>query len=146
MHIRSKTLKDSRPPRKPSKLIRMALRDMEKVEKLKRYEVDMSDWHSSYEEKEKLCSVCFAGCVMSQRFKLSYKKSVSPLDFSPSWKNAFRALDSFRMGELVGGLNEMRIKHNYQLLPVTVVRYCHNPKSFKEDMEVVIKTLEKAGF
>ena len=144
MYIKAKTLKNSRPPKKPSKLVRMALDDLGKVEKLKRYKVDMGDWHD-LQWKKKYCNVCFAGCIMAQRFKVSYKEDASPIDFSKSWKAAFRALDYFRQGDLIEGLDCMGIENNLILLNITVVHYALEPKQFKKDMEEVIKTLEEAG-
>lgn len=48
-------------PDKPSKLLMMALADLEKVEADPRYEVDMNTWH----EPNGKCRVCLAGSVMA---------------------------------------------------------------------------------
>jgi len=64
-------------PDKLSDIILIALEDLRKVERSKKYKVYMGVWHSP----NGVCSVCFAGAVMSQCEGANSKNVVKPLQF-----------------------------------------------------------------
>lgn len=66
---KAKKVDPVRACKKPSDLILIALKDMEKVEKNPKYKIDQGKWHDPNKNKTK-CSVCFAGSVMAMTYKL----------------------------------------------------------------------------
>ena len=67
-------------PKKLSALLQIALTDLEKVEKNKRYQINMGDWH--YQEQKagrrvvKPCSVCMAGSVLAMSLDIKPTETV----------------------------------------------------------------------
>ena len=57
-------------PDKLSELLNVALKDLKKCERSKKYEVYMMAWHLPNSDKG-TCMVCLAGSVMAKEFKLS---------------------------------------------------------------------------
>lgn len=104
----------TRLPKKLSALIRVALADLAKVEKSKKYRVDMCRWHSPQAVfKEHIafdrCAVCFAGAVMAKTLKCARTKHVSPEHFSPYVEQRLFALDSVRSGEVRCALRQIGV-------------------------------------
>lgn len=61
------TTKEVQLPTVPSQLLRLALDDLRKVERSKRYAVDMGSWHepNQYDDKDnRVCAVCFTGALL----------------------------------------------------------------------------------
>jgi len=140
------------PPQKPSALIELALKDLNVVERSKKYVVDMDEWHQlelDNNDKE-MCAVCFAGAVMAKTLKAKFGKSVYPDDFEKEWENAFRALDSFREGCVSYGFRTLGLVPPdwawqwYEDNPITPYR--DDPKKFKQDIRNMVKKLKKEGY
>lgn len=131
-------------PDKPSELIRLALKDLSKCERSKRYEVDMEKWHSPEAGR---CLVCLAGAVMANTLRVSPEVKTTPsrLCISGSGNNKLLALDYFRKGHILCGLESIGI--DYRALPAAVVvtQYWIDPKAFKRDMRRMATMLEQAG-
>lgn len=134
-------------PKIPSKLIRIALADIEKVEADPRLVVDMDYWVEGGE----MCAACFAGAVML--FTLAefddYKDlSLAPNDYEENYWQ-LRALDFLRIGDLspafvylgLHGQDEAITKCKRSITP-----YDKSPEQFKEDMNNLANDLEKAGY
>jgi hypothetical protein len=86
--------------KKPSQLIKLALKDLRQVEKMPdKYVVDMGLWHKPNSH----CSVCFAGAVMAVSLKISHKANIIPnrLD-NELLRFRLEALDSVRCGKVIG--------------------------------------------
>ncbi len=131
-------------PDKPSELIKVALEDLKKVERSKKYEVNMGDWH----EPNGVCSVCFAGAVMVKTLDCNYKKSFESHDFKRNIYIKLEALDGFRRGWIRMALADMHISPNRYpglINNVSVVNYKDSPLQFKRDMRGIVMMLEKAG-
>lgn len=128
-------------PDKPSKLILLALRDLELVEKDKRYKVKMEYWHQPIEKK---CYVCLAGSVLAKSFKEPISLLSSP-DYFPGLANKLWALNSFRGGYISEGLYHLNIKCESKLIKVNIIDYAVSPKQFKSDMRLIAKTFASLG-
>lgn len=105
-------------PKKPSTLIRHALKDLAAVMKMKgRYRVDMGTWHDPdiIEDKRgrerEVCSVCFAGSVMARSLGMDPTAYVEPDHFSESTKGKLNALNNFRAGHIAAGLQDMGVPY-----------------------------------
>lgn len=89
-------------PNKPSALIRVALTDIELCRKDPKYDLDMNDWHRP--GIDKICYVCLAGSVMAKTLKSIYDARFEPSRFDHETGNKLLAIDLFRLGEIVSGL------------------------------------------
>jgi len=94
------------PPKEPSKLIRLALKDLEACQKDKDYIIRMSGWHYPVEGK---CHVCLAGAVISQTLGGKKEVDLFPNCFPLPWASALWALDFFRRGAIEHGLLHLNI-------------------------------------
>lgn len=90
---------------KPSELIRVALEDLEKCEADPRYRVDMSLWHEPHCGE---CYVCLAGAVMAQELGVGTTRRACPTSFDEDVRERLNALDGFRRGAVLNGLEASR--------------------------------------
>lgn len=139
-------------PDKPSALIRLALDDLEKVEKDGRYRVDMTQWHGGWRpERDIPCRVCLAGAVMAKTLGTNLRASIVPRDSHDGYK--LRSLNDFREGRIEDGLHwfyalsgdcpvELAQGQAYR----TLARYDHDaPGKFHADMTRLADFLEGLG-
>lgn len=135
-------------PNKPSKLIRLALADLEKIERSKRYRVDMGQFHNPIDTKPRRaveadrCAVCFAGSVMAKTAGAPRGRWLFPVDYDPDTHMKLVALDRFRLGDIIIGLVSMG------LAPIeeeerAICHYDVDPKQFKRDMRKLADDLEE---
>lgn len=101
-----------RLPNKPSKLLMLAMTDLEKVEADPRYKVNMSKWH----EPNGKCSVCLAGSVIAKTLKVNPGNYITPYGqtlkdtevvFSYETDKALLALNSLRRGDILLALSRL---------------------------------------
>jgi len=86
-------------PKKLSKLAALALEDLKKVERSRRYVVDMGAWHEPADENDGLCYVCFAGAVMAKTCKLDRNATEEAMLGGPE-SSKFQALNYLRTGNV----------------------------------------------
>lgn len=127
-------------PDKPSALIRLALRDLEKCEQSKNYQIEMGAWH----EPNGKCSVCLAGAVMAQSLYGERSKAFIPSDFGPN-ELKLRALDDFRCGYINEAFMQLGMKHPGLPEYFEVAQYRGNPQKFKKNMRQLATLLAKEG-
>lgn len=113
-----KKTKAVRLPDKLSDLINVALRDMEQIEignlRLEtkglapRYHFDITKWHrpdnhDDQRERPKttMCSVCFAGSVMTCSLNGAFNKDLDPTKYPEDTRGKLYALDNIRKGQLL---------------------------------------------
>lgn len=146
-------------PDKPSELIRVALVDLEKCEADPRYLINMGSWHSptcdtddcescardrkAANKPNGRCYVCLAGAVMAQSLDTSPRKAGYPGSFAEAAK--LRALNDFRVGSVLSGLQEMGLGSRNRPESRDVVAYEEDASAFKRDMRTLADDLEKAG-
>lgn len=145
-----------RLPYTPSKLIRLALKDLKAVERDKKhYVVEMGYWHFNpdpeFEEDKGLeatkCYVCLAGSVMAKTLKTKPKFDRDPFDFEDSDGRALKALDYLREGKLYSAFDILGFVLPYNVKQkVRVSKYKTNPKKFKKQMAELADALEKIGY
>ena len=130
----------SQLPDKPSELIRVALADLNKVERSKKYVVDMGDWHLP---DDGVCYVCLAGAVMAKTLGVSPKREMEP--WQTKYDQKLQAIDSFREGSIHNGLGHMGLSRDSIGKYRDVAPYDADPKAFKKDMRKLASDLAKAG-
>lgn len=146
---KSKAKKPVTLPDKPSELIRVALADLEAVERSKKYVVNMGTWHEPKGTPGGTkCEVCLAGAVMAKSLKNNPAKNLIPdEDFEDDLPGKLNALDSLRMGDVPLALGELGFddicdsEMAYDL-ERSIVSYHDDPKRFKVEMQMLAYALE----
>lgn len=141
--------KEVKLPTLLSDCITLALTDLEKVEKSRKYTVNMSVFHepSGGEWHDKKCSVCFAGSVIANTLGADISKSLEPADFNKHNENRLYALDSLRMGWIDTAFEYLG-KKKPEILSnkaFPVVAYSQSPVQFKKDMANLAALLKATG-
>lgn len=97
-------------PKKPSQLLRLAIRDIKRAKKDKKVEIYMGTWH----QPNGVCKVCFAGAVM--HYGLQFPRGSSGRSFLEPWLygsktcQALEALNNFRSGWVQSGCDDLGIR------------------------------------
>jgi len=93
-----------RLPKKPSRLLSTALRDLELCEKDAKYEIEM--WYY-YHPNNGTCSICMAGAVMVKSLgQPRLQRSLAPYNF-PGNETQLEAIDELRVGNVPGALKSL---------------------------------------
>lgn len=134
-------------PDQPSALLSLALRDLEKAEKSKKYEVYMGDWHlpsGQYTDgTPRPCAVCMAGAIMALSLKSPDDQYRFPHDYDPDTHGKLTAVNAFRMGEVCYALASMGV-----LGPTAhpqdrrITDYNIDSKKFKKEIKCLISELK----
>ena len=94
----------SKLPSKPSALIKAALKDLAKIERSKKYVVDMGYWHVTDESKKNAkCQVCLGGSVLVKTLKVPLKQKFGHgtiEEMGSEVSSKIFALDQFRRGNI----------------------------------------------
>ena len=91
-------------PDTPSELLTLALDDLNKIERSKKYKVHMGRWHEPYSNGDTVCHVCLAGAVMARRGGLSPEEEQLLIRSIWETDKKLDALDDFRGGHMRPGL------------------------------------------
>lgn len=143
-------------PSTPSKLITLALDDLAKVEKMKGYQVDMRYWHTSQTGlgDQTVCSVCLAGAVMVCELKANRAETHFPWSLGADNYDKLKALDLFRRGTLLGGIEFLRKIPTSEtkraaldriIGRTTIVPYTTDKKRFKVTLRAFARSLSGIG-
>lgn len=131
-------------PDKLSALIRMALADLGKVERSKKYKVDMQVWH---QPREGVCAVCLAGAVIAKELGANPDEYVVPLEYSKKISNKLFALEYARLGQIAYAMNpsvyDKAVKKRGK--PPTFPSYRRNKARFKRGLRKLAAWLEGNG-
>ena len=130
-------------PDKPSELIRRALQDMEAVEKMPQYRINLSTWH---EPKDDVCEVCLAGATMAAE-GLPLKMEFLPSQFDDKTSDKLHALNFLRFGWIYDAFDCLEIDFPESIdRYVCITDYEDSPKQFKSDMYKLADYLEQKGY
>lgn len=132
-------------PGKPSELLALAMKDLAKVERSKKYIVKMGVWHAPlWDENKSVCAVCLAGSVMAKTLNVPITTYTDP---AGKEERALEALDYFRCGEVQAGISTMyeNSHTNYRHLNRFVQSYHEDRVQFRADMRKLISDLRAAG-
>ncbi len=131
--------------KKMSRLIKIALADLAKVERSKKYVVDMDAWHGPVDDGDEVrCAVCFAGSVMAKSLKENLTRSFDPTNFISS--RQLYALNYLRHGYTRSAACELGVDMDKAAPYIRYITpYEDSPTQFKKDMRKLAKDLEEAG-
>lgn len=132
----------------PSKLIRLALKDLRKVELSTEYKVNMDDWHvpANKYENASACFVCLAGAVMAGTLDADIKSDIVPQDFTGN-RDALIALDEFRSGQITWAFDSLAIPIPVGMeYVIPMPAYEEKPEQFHEAMEYLASEFESRGY
>ena len=138
-------MKDTLPD-KPSELIRVALADLRKVERSKKYVVYMGVYHEPDRGRGGKCFVCLAGAVMAKSLSAARDRPLFPEDFPKPVKHKLIAIDSLRIGHIRESMDYLG-KRLPKTIPhyIDVEDYGDDPAQFNRDMRKLAKLLEDHG-
>ena len=149
-------VKHGKLPGKPSVLIKLALDDLRRAEKSRKFTVDMYNWVVAGDPSMNVgmdrCTVCLAGSVMVGTLKLNIDKAVPGREATPSAdfpneQSALHAIDNLRQGSLATAFGNLDLDFpDHFLEDVDVDGYDDNPGKFKRQMSQLAKALEKEGY
>jgi hypothetical protein len=129
-------------PRKPSRLIRLSLKDLAEREADPRYTICMGGWHETFDQK---CYVCLAGATMA-RLGVRPTRHCDPSAFDKNNRHKLYALNCFRNGNVEGALQELHLER-----PKGIQRRVHIPSyacdrdGFFTKLNRLADRLEKVG-
>jgi hypothetical protein len=150
-----------------SQVIRMALEDLEAVEKNPDYRINMEVWHAprhwyrpgGYAMREVFgwstrpqCAVCLGGSVIANRFGADINRKIIPDDqtgVDPRARDRVIALDAVRRGNFAGAAD--KIKQSFHAAReatagIYVPPYSRETRDeFKAALRLAADRLEKAG-
>lgn len=129
-----------KPPKKLSRLMRLALNDLYKVERSPKYRVNMYLWHEGIDKS--YCSVCFAGSIMAKTLGSKTDAVKGPRDFGYDWSRAFFALDHVRNGKVQDAMASL-VQPTYKVPSREVCSYYEDPKQWRKDMWKIVRELER---
>ena len=148
----------SKLPEKPSALIKVALKDLAKIERSRKYKVNMGFWHRTAPGKKAKCEVCLGGSVLAKTLKVPFRQTLQTheigVEYGQDVGQKIIALDRFRRGQLMNGLQEMGLRglvgdkyyKKFGTYFPEITAYEYDPKKFKEDMLQLAKNLKKIGY
>jgi|ERR1700722_2650209 len=159
-------------PKKMSKLIKVALRDMRKAEaKPDKYVINMSEWYNPDQtvdcvlsgdnniviESKPVCVMCAAGSVMA--FTLKATKAADGPEHFPDNEHQLSAIDDLRCGQVGAAAAELGLHetewdestcsykpNQFERYNTHIPEYDRDkPEPFHKAMEKLQAKLEKAG-
>ncbi len=139
-------------PGRPSKLIEIALIDLAKVERSKKYTVNMEFLHEHILESSMMkseCLVCLAGAVLVKTVKIPFKADYVGFgqlrDAGIKEAPALDALDDFRVGFVHNGLERLGINFMGYGLSRSITPYDISKNQFRADMVKLMEDLKAVG-
>ena len=163
----SRNRKSKKLPSRPSRLIALALEDLELSENDPKMSIDMDDWFipADIECYQPTCQVCLAGAVMAKSLNVSLDEHCDLEDFDDETENTLRALDSFREGYIERAFDYLNVDLDEDTHRATTMRsvleeddygdfmldfdvtdYERSPTKFKKEMWELALTLEFIGY
>ena len=143
-------------PNKLSDLLELALSDLEKCHKDKRYKLNMDTWHAKNNfNNEKLCRVCMAGAVMAKTLNVGIDEIRNLDSFYFETRDKIMAIDELRQGLFLSACDSLSIPYkgfsNKDIVPLSLYKDSgslieKNPIFFKNVYKKFIKNLRKEGF
>ena len=133
-------------PKKPSVLLKLALKDLETCRNSPKYTIDMDYWFYTNGNE---CTVCLAGAVMAQTLGFDPMESPSCGPYthpkiSDTTRKKLLALNNFRMGNILTGLNRLGCKLPKDFPAVIkIVPYERSPDEFLICINKLIENFEK---
>lgn len=137
-------------PDKMSELLKVAVDDLEQIEKDPNYRINMAQWHAPTGDK---CEVCLAGATLATR---GIPRDVeidpsTPINSAEGIKvyDKLCAINSLRTGSVNTAAEYLGITDTSRLSKikhVAMTRYEHGPEAFKRELRELAADLEQYGY
>ena len=139
-----------------SRVLEVAILDLKKVRRSKKYVVDFTEWHQPLAARG-VCAVCLAGAVMARTLKVPAKTYAGPFSFFAGVRDRLLALNEVRAG-FVGSairrlhrkVDPLRLSQVVEDLQPTIVKGLEldadDYPEFYRRMSTVVKVLSRYGF
>lgn len=93
-------------PKKPSALLRLAVKDAKRIQRTPGYRLEMGTWHSPSStligvDGKRLCEVCLAGSVMVCSLGVDESRYVDPHSFDPEVRDKLFTINDMRTGRMM---------------------------------------------
>ena len=130
-------------PNKPSELLTLALADLAKVERSKRYEVNMGAWHLPINKN--LCQVCLGGSVLAKSLDYPFNKRLMSNLISTSIRYKLFALNALRVGLVGEALEVLGYPEDIcnSVRNVIDISYSDDKKAWRKAMRGIVRDLKK---
>lgn len=137
-----------RLPNKPSALLRLALDDLNKVEKQDGYKVNMASWHTPAlaAPATNKCQVCLAGAAMAKSLRGDSDSDLTPTSYSDRTANKLFAINLFRIGNVGGAFQRLGRSYRKGRTFDRIIADYYNKKLFKKDLRKLAMDLAKNGY
>jgi len=137
--------------KKPSTAITQALDDLRKVERNKKYRVDMDVWHDAIDLEDDWgeadqCVVCLAGATMAKTLNKAPTDALSPSSFNRKVKNQLLGLDEFRTGRARYALKLFGVRNAPYDFDREIADYETDRLQFYRDLRKLARDLRQAGY
>lgn len=136
-------------PNKASELLRLAINDLELIEKDERYSIDMNTWHI-YNNEDNKCAVCLAGSIIAKTLNYNILKLFNFSNFSENIHEKLEALNEFKNGNIIWGLARLNLDYSFMKGELTepsvdLTKYSENPSLFKQQILDLADIFEAEG-
>jgi hypothetical protein len=140
--VKYKPKKERLLPEKLSDCLEVALTDLEKCEKDKRYRINMGDWHKPNGK----CAVCLAGSAMACTLKVPIRTHLEPWQMDRHNSRRLRAINHLREGDIRQAVNDLALEFP-DACPsfLLVANYEDDRRQFKAEMRLIVRTLRNYG-
>ena len=130
-------------PNKPSELLTLALADLAKVERSKRYKVNMCTWHLPINKN--LYQVCLGGSVLAKSLDYPFNKRLKTNLVPDSVREKLFALNRFRVGDVSRALMNLGYGADaYNAFTwLYVPEYADDKKAWRKAMRGIVRDLKK---
>jgi hypothetical protein len=135
-------------PNKPSAYLTLALQDLTRAERSRKYSINMQSWHSGGDSSRPTCSVCLAGSVMAFSLGAKPKEDKEPYDYNVRTNIILNSIDAFRRGRVQEALQSISITGRPGLIVGDRAMPSYHDgggKAFKKAMKELISDLKLAG-
>lgn len=132
-------------PSLPSRILALALHDLELCRKSETYDIDMRRWHQPEDGK---CVVCLAGCSMAQTKKVSPDEIKAPYDLKEEDERKLVFLEYLRQGGVGPALSYLGYGIPLGLNQIEdIPDYCEeNYEKWLACMNKILKALRAQGW
>jgi len=142
-----KGISQAKFPDKYSDLIELAIKDIQLCKKDKRYEIDMTEWHT-YSLFTDICSVCLVGSVLAKTLGADRVTEIPWRDYPKILHDKIHFLNELKYGNIhIGDIPTLSVKLDKLLTDLSLNPIETYPTQIQfKTLIAIAKELHKAGY